>query len=136
MEEWEAYFRRDEGKVYLAQSPSAHVLNFKQCGLYDVVLGEGVVPSGLHLVEFLAADHVEAASLRAAFEARAQAAASGQLVYVLKRLHVLGPDPGSIALWRFDSYVEAEPFLRQPRPEGPAPIVSAGLYRNFGEQVH
>jgi hypothetical protein len=54
---------------------------------------------------------------------------------VIKRLGLMAPDPGGIALWTFDSYVAAEGFLRAKAPTGPVTIRSAGLYRNFGDDI-
>jgi hypothetical protein len=135
MDEWEDHFRRPEGRLYLATSPVGKALNFFRSGLYDEILGEGQVPSGLHLVEFFAANGVEPERLRAHFQARAQNATGGRLIYVINRLGLLAPDPGGMALWNFDSYVEAEPFLRQRPDPGPVRMVEAGLYRNFGEDI-
>ncbi len=133
---WEAHFRTPEGRLYMADTPVSRALHFFRCGLYDEILGDGrPVPSGLHLVEFFAADGAEPAALRRHFEARARCAPSGRLVYVLKRLGLMAPDPGGMALWTFSSYGEAEPFLRAPHDHGPAPLKEAGFYRNFGEDI-
>ena len=135
MDEWEDHFRRPEGQLYLAGSPVGKALNFPRCGLYDEIIGDGVVPSGLHLVEFFAADGTEAQDLRRHFERRASNVPSGRLVYVINRLGLLAPDPGGMALWTFDSYAAAEPFLRMRHDYGPMRVSEAGLYRNFGEDI-
>lgn len=133
MDEWEAYFRTDEGKHYAATSPVPRALDFYQAGLYDEIIGDGRVPDGLHLVEFFAADDASAEDLRDYFTRRFPA--GGRLAYVLKRLGLMAPDPGGIALWTFPSYVAAEGFLRAPAPDGPVRITAAGLYRNFGDDI-
>jgi hypothetical protein len=135
MDEWEDHFRRPEGQLYLAGSPVAKALNFLSSGLYDEIIGEGQVPSGLHLVEFFAADDIEADQLRSHFSRRAQDIRDGGLTYVINRLGRLAPDPGGMALWTFRSYVEAEPFLRRRHDHGPVRMVAAGLYRNFGDDI-
>lgn len=133
MDEWEAHFRTPEGRLYLAESPVGRALSFAQGGLYDALLGEGAVPSGLHLVEFFAGDDLAPEHLREAFQERA-AAGGARLVYLLRRVGLLAPDPGGMALWTFGRYAEAEPFLRRPRG-GAVPIRAAGLYRNFGDDI-
>lgn len=133
MDQWEAHFRTPEGRLYLAESPVGRALSFAQGGLYDVLLGEGAVAPGLHLVEFYEGDALEPARIRDAFADRA-AAGGARLVYLLRRLALLAPDPGGMALWSFASYAEAEPFLRRPRGTA-VPIRSAGLYRNFGDDI-
>lgn len=136
MDSWEAHFRTPEGQLYAAHTPVSRALNFTRCGLYDEIIGgDEPVPSGLHLVEFFAADGVEPAALRQHFEKRAAAAPAGRLLCVINRVGLMAPDPGGMALWSFDSYVAAEPFLRLPRNDGPAPVREAGLYRNFGEDI-
>jgi hypothetical protein len=136
MDAWEAHFRTPAGQLYAAHTPVSRALNFTRCGLYDEIVGDGTpVPPGLHLVEFFTADGVSPAELGRHFERRAAAATAGRLVYVINRLGLLAPDPGGMALWSFDSYVAAEPFLRARHDHGPAPVVEAGLYRNFGDDI-
>lgn len=133
MDEWEDYFRTAEGRHYAATSPVPRALNFYQAGLYDEIVGDGQVPDGLHLVEFFAADDTSAEDLRGYFTRRFPA--GGRLVYVLKRLGLMAPDPGGIALWTFPSYVAAENFIRAPAQPGPVRVTAAGLYRNFGDDI-
>jgi len=135
MDEWEAHFRQPEGRRYQAESPTARALNFYRGGLYDVILGEGNVPPGLHLVEFFSAARETPEAIRAYFTERSSHASAGRLVYVINRLALLAPDPGGMALWSFGSYVEAEPFLRRSLGEGPLRVESAGLYRNYGDDI-
>jgi hypothetical protein len=132
---WEAFFRTTDGRLYTAESPTSKVLNFTRNALYDEIVGAGPVPAGLHLAEFFSGDEASAEETRGYFESRASAAATGRLTYVLKRIGLLAPDPGGIALWTFADYVAAEPFLRTPRPKGVVRVVEAGLYRNFGDDI-
>ena len=133
MDEWEDYFRTAEGKRYAASSPVPRALDFYQAGLYDEIIGDGTVPDGLHLVEFFAADHAETGELRDYFQRRF--GGSGRLTYVVRRLGLMAPDPGGMAIWTFNDYQTAEGFMRAKAPHGPAKVVSAGLYRNFGDDI-
>ncbi|HWA49341.1 MAG TPA: hypothetical protein VG742_13780 [Dongiaceae bacterium] len=133
MDEWEDYFRTAEGKHYAATSPVPRALDFYQAGLYDEIIGNGKVPDGLHLVEFFSADDAGNEDVRAYFERRFTG--SGKLTYVIKRLGLMAPDPGGIALWTFENYVAAEGFLRTKASAGPVIIRGAGLYRNFGDDI-
>lgn len=133
MDEWEDYFRTDEGKHYAATSPVPRALDFYQAGLYDEVIGDGKVPDGLHLAEFFSADDASAEEVRDYFQRRF--GGGGKLTYVIKRLGLMAPDPGGIALWTFDSYVAAEGFMRAKAPSGPVQVRNAGLYRNFGDDI-
>jgi hypothetical protein len=135
LDAWERHLKTVEGRLYLAESPVAKVMEFHRCGLYDVCLGEGEMPSGLHLVEFFADDGRGPEEIADRFAARARTAPAGTLTYVLRRVGLLAPDPGGIAVWTFGSYAEAEPFARaEPKIEG-CSVVAAGLYRRFGEDV-
>jgi hypothetical protein len=133
MDEWEGYFRTAEGKHYAATSPVPRALDFYQAGLYDEIVGDGTVPDGLHLVEFFAADDAETAELRDYFQRRF--GGSGRLTYVVRRLGLMAPDPGGMAIWTFEDYASAEGFMRAKAPPGPVKVVSAGLYRNFGDDI-
>ncbi len=133
MDEWEDYFRTVEGKHYAATSPVPRAMEFYQAGLYDEIIGSGTVPVCLHLVEFFAADDAGNDEIRDYFQRRF--GGRGRLSYVIKRLGLMAPDPGGIALWTFDSYAAAEGFMRAKPPAGPVAIRSAGLFRNFGDDI-
>jgi hypothetical protein len=135
MDEWEEYFRSNEGRIYLAESPTGKALHFQRCGLYDEIIGHGEVPSGLHLVEFFAAPGQSAGEIKHWFGERAADSGAGRLTYVVNRLGLIAPDPGGMAIWTFPDYAGAEPFLRHPSPAGPIVVTAAGLYRNFGEDI-
>jgi hypothetical protein len=135
MDEWEAHFRKPEGRLYLAETPTNKALNFTRCGLYDEVVGSGAVPPGLHLVEYFVPDPAGREPVKRWFSDRAGGIENGQLTYVLTRVGMLAPPPGGIALWTFASYAEAEPFVRATTAGGAIEIVEAGLYRNFGEDI-
>jgi hypothetical protein len=134
VDQWHSFYTSDAGRLHLARSADAKVLTFQQHGLYDAIVGGEVVAPGLHIVEYFEADAVSSEDVRQCFEARAEAARPGRLDTVLKRLGLLAPDPGGIALWTFGSLAEAEPFLRAPRPAAPLRIAAQGVYRPMGEE--
>lgn len=134
VDDWQAYYTSEAGRAHLAESGAAKVLDFQQHGLFDIVHGSGVVGNGLHIAEFFSADDRTSAELADAFKARAASAAPGGLTYVLKRLGLLAPDPGGIALWTFPSLAAAEPFLRAPLPRDGMTISARGVYRPMGEE--
>ena len=135
MDEWEAHFRKPEGRLYLAESPTNKALTFTRCGLYDGIIGDGEVPPGLHLVEYFVPDPAGSDAVKRWFADRAEKARAGKLTYVLTGVGLLAPNPGGIALWTFGSYAEAEPFVRTRVPSSVMKITEAGLYRNFGEDI-
>lgn len=135
IDEWETFFRTPEGRLYTAETPVPRAVRFTRNALFDVVLGSDNVPPGLHLLELFQADDLTHEALRGAFQARARAVAPAQLLYVLKRVATLAPDPGGMALWTFPSYAAAEPFLRAAPPPGFPAILTSGFYRNFGDEI-
>lgn len=135
MDEWEAHFRSPEGRLYAAGTPVPRAMRFTRCGLYDEIVDTGVLGSGLHLLEQFTPGAMTNEAIDSAFAARAAAAPEARLAHVIRRLGLLGADPGGMALWTFESYAAAEPFLRATLPAGGPEIVSAGLYRNVGEEI-
>jgi hypothetical protein len=135
MDEWEAHFRTPEGRLYLAESPTNKALHFTRCGLYDDIIGDGEVPAGLHLVEYFVPEPAGSDAVRRSFRDRGSKTKAGRLTYVLTRVGHLAPNPGGIALWSFDSYLQAEPFLRASASQSAVQITEAGLYRNFGDDI-
>lgn len=134
VDDWHAFYTSDAGRLHLARSADAKVLHFQRHGLFDVVAGSGPVEPGLHIVEFFEADHLTADDVRNELEKRSAAAHPGRLDYVLKRLGLLAPDPGGLALWTFGSLAEAEPFLRAPRGSSTLRIMAQGVYRPLGDE--
>jgi len=53
----------------------------------------------------------------------------------LRRIGLLGPDPADLAVWALPDYVALEAFARAPAESGPARILTAGVYRDFGREV-
>jgi hypothetical protein len=133
MDSWEAHFRTDEGRLYSATSPVPRAMNFYRSGLYDALTGDGPVTPGLHLVEFFDGSSSDDAIL-AGFRHRQERTRDGALQYVLRRVGLMAPDPGGIALWTFPSYVLAEPFMRDSHFAG-ITVSESGLYRNFGDDI-
>jgi hypothetical protein len=100
-----------------------------------VIVGDGPLPGGLHLIEFFDAQGASTAEIRDYFQSRVAKAAPGKLLYLINRIGFLAPDPGGMAVWNFADYVAAEAFIRKAPPPGPVRFTQAGLYRNFGEEI-
>ncbi len=137
MDEWEAFFRSEEGLRDVHERASLRALNLMNGGCYDEVV-EGPPPDdGLQYVEFFDfPPEVAGAEVAEAFAARAQAHAEGTLNLVVRRLGLLGPPHiGDMAVWTFPSYAEAEGIFRERHPAGPLRPTQAGVYRRFGQEV-
>ena len=135
LDEWEAHFRTPEGRLYTAETPVSRAMRFTRNGLYDAIIGEGSIPSGLHLIEFFDSKGASPTELRDYFQSRTPKAVPGKLLYLINRIGLLAPDPGGMALWSFSDYASAEDLIRTAPPSGPVRFVQAGLYRNFGEEI-
>jgi hypothetical protein len=132
MDEWEAGFRTAEARRDPAFQATRLAIHFQRGGLYDEILGGPPLGDGLHYVEFFTAgEEHEGARIRAHFEERRERYPDGRLGFVLRRVGLLGPDPGCFAIWTFAGYAAAEPIIRERHSASPFRPVQAGLYWNF-----
>ena len=137
MDDWESYFRSEEGRRDLHEQASLRALNLMDGGCYDEVV-EGPRPNGgLQYVEFFDFPaELDTARIAEAFAARAESHDAGTLNLVLRRIGLLGPPHiGDPAVWTFPSYAAAEAIFRERHPEGPLRPIQAGVYRRFGQEA-
>jgi len=86
-------------------------------------------------VEFYcAADAMSDEEIRRHFAERGRKHSAGRPSALLRRVGLLGPDPGGIAIWTFPSYAGMEGMARNPHGESPLKPTAAGLYRNVGQE--
>ena len=136
MDEWEASFRTDEARRDTAGQAMRHAVHFVEAGLYDEIVGGPPLGDGLHFVEFFGADEgIADAEIGDHFLGRAGTYPDGKLGFVLRRIGLLGPDPGCLAIWTFPSYAAAEKIARERHGRSPLRPVRAGLYWNFGSAI-
>ncbi len=136
MDEWEAGFRTDEARRDPVFQATRLAIHFKRGGLYDEIIGGASLDKGLHYVEFFAGgeEHGDE-QIRDNFANRARRYSEGKLDYVLRRVGLLGPDPGGLAIWTFAGYAAAEPIVRERHGSNPLRPLQAGLYYNFEEAI-
>jgi|SRR5579871_1583527 len=136
MDEWEASFRTDEARRNPASQAIRLALHFRFCGLYDEIVGEAPLARGLHYVEFFRSEEaVSDEDMRRNFVARARRYPEGRLDFVLRRVGLLGPDPGGLAIWTFAGYAAAEPIVRERHGDNPLRPLAAGLYYDFEDAL-
>jgi hypothetical protein len=136
MDEWEASFRTEDARRDPAFQATRLAVHFRRGGLYDELVGGAPLGSGLHYVEFFAAsEEYEDQTVTDNFRTRAQRYSTGTLDFVLRRVGLLGPDPGCLAIWTFPSYAAAEPTIRERHGSNPFRPVTAGLYWNFEDAL-
>lgn len=132
MDEWEASFRTDAALRDPAFQATRMAIHFKRGGLYDEIIAGEPLGDGLHYIEFFAADQdFSDNQVRENFKNRAKRYPEGKLGFVLRRVGLLGPDPGCMAIWTFAGYAAAEPIVRERHGDNPLQPVQAGLYYNF-----
>ena len=132
MDEWEESFRSDEVRRNPAEQAMRHAVHFVEAGLYDEILGGQPLGDGLHFVEFFHADEeITEVEIGDHFRGRAGKYLDGKLGFVLRRIGLLGPDPGCLAIWTFPSYAAAEAIARERHGRHPLRPMRAGLYWNF-----
>jgi hypothetical protein len=118
------------------RDPAARALrlsvSFTSRGLYDEVVGSSALRKGRHFIEFFPVDE-EATNeqIRDKFIARARPYPEGRFCFVLRCVDLLGPDPGSLAIWTFANYAAVEPIACERRSRTQLRPFAAGLYRNF-----
>ena len=133
LDEFEAYFRSDEGLRDVVERATYHAIDFQRAGLHDALLLAPLPDDGLHYVEFFdAGEEMADDAVREHFAGRAKAHGGGALKVLLRRVGLLAPYPGDIAIWTFPDYVAMEPIARERHGGHPLRPRAAGLYRNVG----
>jgi hypothetical protein len=136
MDEWEASFRTDAARRDPAFQATRLAIHFKRGGLYDEIVGGPPLGEGLHYVEFFAAgEEIADEKIRDNFLTRAGRYPEGKLGFVLRRVGLLGPEPGALAIWTFAGYAAAEPIVRERHGDNVLRPRAAGLYYNFEEAL-
>jgi hypothetical protein len=132
MDEWEPALRSEAA----LRDPAAQALrlsvHFTRSGLYDEIIGGPPLGKGLHFIEFFSAgEEVSDAEVREHFLNRARHYPDGHLDFVLRRVVLLGPEPGALAIWTFANYAAVEPIARERHNGKALRPTAAGLYFNF-----
>jgi hypothetical protein len=134
LQEWEDYFQSDAYHSNLRSFAMQRSLQMVRDGCYDEIIATEPVGDGLYVLEFFGAeDAVSKGEIEDEFRRRHHGEA--RLVMLLRRIGLLGPDPGGIAGWRLDSAKNLEPFVRAPVNMRAVIRREAGLYRRFGKET-
>ena len=137
LEEWEAYFRSEEGLRNMHEMATLRALNLKEAGCYDEIVQGPEPREGLQFVEFFdfgaetgqdnVAEH---------FNRRAEKYEHATLNIVMRRIGLLGPARfGDMAVWTFPGYAALEEIAREQHAEGPLRPHMVGVYRHFGSEI-
>jgi len=137
MDEWEAHFRSPQAHEDRAERATHAAIHLQRGGCYDVIArGPKAKPDRLFAIEYFAADPAEHANTLARhFKARAKARPEAGLCFLLRRIGLLGPPPGCLAVWSFVDYEALEAFERGRRADDHFLPDEVGVYRWFGREV-
>jgi hypothetical protein len=137
MDEWEAHFRSPEAALDGAEQATLRAIHLARGGCYDeVVEGPAVNREGLICIEYFATpDLVSDDELGSHFTVRATRHREADLNFVLRRIGRLGPNPGCLAVWTFESYAAMEPFQRVGLDDDPFRPEETCLYRWIGRDI-
>jgi hypothetical protein len=61
--------------------------------------------------------------------------AAADLSMVLRRIGLLAPDPGGMAIWTVTNYLAIEAIARDIGPVEDTMLSMAGVYRDFTEEI-
>jgi hypothetical protein len=105
-------------------------------GCYDELFTGAVPGEGLQYIEYFKPDagmgDEETAEF---FRVRADQEPEGELNLVLRRIGLLGPEPGGMALWTFPDFASMEGIARQGLSGKSLKPVTVGVYRSWGKEV-
>jgi hypothetical protein len=136
LEEWEDYFHSDAYHLNLRSFAMQRSLQMVRDGCYDEIIPTEPIGDGLYVLEFFGAEEsVRNEEIAEEFRQRKDGHSKARLVMLLRRIGLLGPDPGGIAGWRLDSARDLEPFVRAPAETRSVIRREAGLYRRFGRET-
>jgi hypothetical protein len=136
LQEWEDYFLSDNYPSNLRSFAMQRSLQMVRDGCYDEIIPTEKIGDGLYVLEFFATDDdIRNSDIENEFTQRKERHNEARLVMLLRRIGLLGPDPGGIAGWRLDSAMDLESFIRAPVRMRNVNRSEAGLYRKFGKEI-
>ena len=134
-DDWERIFRSGVAEQF--EEPFRLAARIDRAGSYDPLLEPVPVDTERCYLEFFdfahgaTRDHV-----RAAYERRAADHPDLTLNVLLDRIGRLGPDPRGIAVWGLPAWAALDEIVRDlDAGTGPARLVDAGMYSEFGKET-
>ena len=136
MDEWEGYFKSPAGRVDYPELAALQGLDFVRCGLYDELISGRLEDDAMHFVEYFdAGAEVTDEAVREHFSQRADNYDVERLAFLLRRVGLLGPAQGDVAIWSLPDFASAEAIIRESRRAGPLRPHRVGLYKNVGHEL-
>ncbi len=134
LDAWETYFHSSAAAENRRSQAMHRSINIDRAGLYDVLHQGPSIEAPVYIVEYSEPLKVENSEVQQTFSKRATRHHELQLIFLLRRLGHLGPDPALMSIWGAPSYVAAEPLLRDTSLAN-VQLVDVGIYRSFGEEI-
>jgi len=134
LDEWEAHFRSEKHAADRRMHAKHLAIHHFRAACYDEIIPPRRLTGGLYYVEFFASGGGQKESA-AYFAARQKQHPEGRLAMVMERIGLLAPDPGGMAVWEVDSYGTLEALARDVGGTAEIRPISAGVYRDFAEEI-
>ena len=135
-DEWEDYMRSPTGLCDQPLMATLTAARRPRAGCFDALVSGPPLDDGLLLVEFFTpSESASSDEIIRCFRTRDGIARCARLDFLLRRIALLGPDPGGMAIWRLADYSALGVFVREPVPRDVVTPVSMGIYRPFGREV-
>jgi hypothetical protein len=135
LDEWEAHFRSQKHAEDRHMHAKHLAIHHVRAGCYDEIVPARRLTAGLYYAEFFAAPSADAKSLAGYFAARQKRHAGNALAMVMRRIGLLAPDPDGIAIWEVKSYAGLEDLARDAGGTAEIRTATAGVYRDFAEEI-
>jgi hypothetical protein len=136
LDEWEAHFRSERHARDKRMRAKHQAIHHFRAGCFDEVLPARRLSGGLYFVEFFSTTaSVSQVDLAAYFSRRQAHHPAGDLTMVLRRIGLLAPDPGGMAIWSVESYVTIEAIARGVGGATDIRPAMAGVYRDFAAEI-
>ena len=136
MDEWEGYFKSPAGRVDYPELAALQGLDFVRCGLYDELISGRLEDDAMHFVEYFdAGAEVTDEVVREHFSQRANNYDVECLAFLLRRVGLLGPAQGDVAIWSLPDFASAEAIIPRIPPGRAATTVPGGAVQERGTRA-
>jgi hypothetical protein len=137
LDEWEEHFRSDKHWRDRRMHAKHQAIHHFRAGCYDEIIPiQKPLSSRLYYVElFSVANSTFDVELKTYFQDRQKLHSNTDLNVVLRRIGLLVPDPGGMAIWTVDSYVAVEAIAREARGTPDILPSMAGVYCDFAQEI-
>ena len=134
LDAWEEYFQSPAAFENRRSQAMHRSINIDRAGLYDILHRANSAEASVYIVEYCEPLKVEDSEIQQIFSDRSTRHRELQLIFLLRRLGHLGPDPALMSIWGAPTYIAAEPLLREASWDK-VQLVDVGVYRSFGAET-